>query len=211
MAQAQQVKWRPIIFTGPMVAAILNGRKTQTRRVIQLDDFGPSDTNGYDYCFRDKRLRWNDITHSQLLARCPYGKPGDKLWVREAWGLYDTEPCDGPEHATLFYRERDGDKHSMRHQLWRPSIFMPRWASRISLEVTRVRIAMLQDITTADAVNEGCVGHMHNRIGPRLGTHVGQREEFARLWDCITSNWRSGRSWADNPWVWVVNFERTDT
>ena len=79
------MKERGILFSAPMVRANRAGRKTQTRRLVSLREFGPSTTSGYDWTFRDKRALWNDISPARLMEMCPYGVPGDRLWVRETW------------------------------------------------------------------------------------------------------------------------------
>ena len=131
------------------------------------------------------------------MIQCPYGKPGDKLWVRETWGLYDTEPKDGPENATVFYRATDGGRYDLRYQKWRPSIFMPRWASRITLEMVDVRIERLQDMSEGDVYKEGCI------VCPK--TDMRPFVVFETLWDSI--NVKRGFGWDKNPWVWVVSFK----
>ena len=188
------MKERPILFSAPMVRAILDGSKTQTRRGAIL----PSDVqfhNGSAYT-----MRWDEGEghHWRRDFPCPYGQPGDRLWVRETWGLHDTEPKDGPTNARIYYRERDGHHHCMRHQKWRPSIFMPRWASRITLEITGIRVERLQDITNNDALAEGT---------PDLRTKENNWDMvrcYQELWEQING----AGSWALNPWVWVVEFKR---
>ncbi|MBK8200408.1 MAG: hypothetical protein IPK75_18830 [Acidobacteria bacterium] len=140
---------RPAPFKQDMVSAIRAGRKTQTRRAIKLREFGPSDTPGYDWHFRDKQLRWHDYERDRIAERCPYGKPGDRLWVREAWrapSLFDHLPPRDIPPAT--------------YSRYRHARFMPRWASRIDLEVTEVRAQRLQEISEEDAIAEGA------RFGP---------------------------------------------
>jgi hypothetical protein len=160
---------RPILFSGEMVRAILEGRKTQTRRVIK------------------PQLRIN--------YKCPYGQPGDRLWVRETWQCFkpNTEEIINPNTVNiraLAYRATNEWRGK-----WRPSIHMPRWASRITLEITAVRVERLQDIGEVDAMREG---------DPTCeNTHI---DWFRALWDSI--NAKRGYSWESNPWVWVVEFQR---
>lgn len=127
-------------------------------------------------------------------------KAGDVLWVRECWGLFDTQPSDGPENATIFYRATDGDRRDLRFQLWRPSIHMPRWASRITLVATSdARLARLQDITGVEARAEG-VGQVIS------GGTFSDREAvtaFRMLWNDI----HSPDAWDLNPEVVVLEFE----
>ena len=200
----------PILFSGEMVQAILEGRKTQTRRVIRTvpNDFVPNPHNPYD----DGVWHFDhpDIMNAEqdervtIPIRCPYGVPGDLLWVREAWatpGNYDSiKPSElAASHFTrdqIVYRatEQYGDVYYR----WRPSIFMPRWASRITLEVVSVRVERVQDISERDAYAEG-IG-----LDPTLPHPL---QWFKELWDSI--NAKRGYPWQSNPWVWVVEFRQT--
>lgn len=172
------MKERPILFSGPMVRAILEGRKTQTRRVVKPQ---PAHIAGIGTV-----LNIDTITGKA----CPYGKPGDRLWVRETW---DGVRLDGGG-ALVSYRA-DGDKPVTDDGRWHPSIHMPRWASRITLEVVSVRVERLQEISEEDAMAEG-VALAENYRGPVA--------HFASLWEQINGL----GSWNANPWVWVVEFRR---
>lgn len=187
----------PILFTGEMVRAILDGRKTQTRRVVKL------------------RPPYGDG-----LMPCPYGAPGDLLWVREAWHPVVAHgcvmnTCDCGD-VNVFYRASDPNRQSeprffndrdipgewcipraAKNGGWVPGIFMPRWASRILLRVTDVRVERVQEISEEDARAEGVEG-----IGPRQRWAI---ERFRALWDSV--NAKRGYGWDVNPWVWVVGFE----
>jgi hypothetical protein len=179
-------KTRPILFSGPMVRAILEGRKTQTRRIAK--EFGSL----------------QDI--DKLLARfpnqegCPYGKPGDRLWVRETWAAphaYDShKPREIPPNGCSIHYAATEERGGL---LWRPSIFMPRWASRITLEITDVWVERLQQISDADSLAEGCSA-ADMKHGDSLAS------VYARLWESING----AGSWAANPWVWVVSFRRVE-
>lgn len=184
-------KERPILMSGLMVWAILVRRKTMTRRVIPWTD--PE----HHMPWRVGGAHWQD---GDEMLPCRYGKVGDRLWVRETWGLLDTQPEDGPRHATIGYRA-DGDDEAPngRHQLWRPSIFMPRWACRIVLEITEVRVERLQQITEADARLEGITTVFP--LNPTCG-------EFRLLWEKL--NAKRGFGWDANPWVWVITFKRLE-
>ena len=195
------MKERPILFSGPMVKAILDGSKTQTRRGVKQDREGLLDCK--------PTPAWDAFW--QCVA-CPYGKPGDRLWVRETWSAdawFDGHaPNDIPDSAYIAYV-------SGRHAVaWpaamgkvRASIHMPRWASRILLEVTDVRVERAQDISEADAQAEGVKvdgnGHAVRDDVVNVG---GARTAFAELWESING----AGSWAANPWVWVVEFRRAE-
>jgi hypothetical protein len=163
---------RPIIFSGEMVRAILEGRKTQTRRVVKhIEDNSPV------------------ITDPRIFNKpCPYGQPGDRLWVREAFQLDDSDP-------TFVYFRADGKQCNW----WRPSIHMPRWASRITLEITGVRVERLQEINRGGAMQEGCpFQNIANVTCPLTW--------FSFLWNSIYRT--RGQGWDANPWVWVIEFRR---
>lgn len=214
------MKERPILMSGPMVRAILNGTKTQTRRIVKGARQYFCDFNGVgNAVFTD-----DENTYKQI--RCPHGNPGDRLWVREAWchkadddgcfvlnakGAFDAScahyAADGYDVSKL-----DGDgftalrKDGTPASPWIPSIHMPRWASRITLEVTGVRVERLQDISEADALAEGAPpSHPSiDRISRKLGFADFSRSWFGQLWERINGP----GSWSANPWVWVIEFRR---
>jgi hypothetical protein len=207
-----EVKARPILFSGPMVRALLSGAKTQTRRVVRLPDdaftdvvrdFDP-DARSYFWRFSasmDGACQTHDV-------ECPYGKPGDRLFVKETFAA-DVPGCefqDGWSYRADHIDPRgDGPANPMR---WRPSIHMPRRASRITLEITGVRVERVQEIGEEDAIAEGVgPGYVPNAMGST--TCVGHRPMFARLWDQINGK-RPGCSWNDNPWVWAISFRRVE-
>jgi hypothetical protein len=199
-------KERPILFSGPMVRAILQGRKTQTRRIIKPDwsrclDLDDADDRG------------------KAIERCLYGQPGDRLWVRETWtpdhaAFYPNFPCVYRADAGYEYdRNEKGETYSIEQKAWypyrwRPSIFMPRWASRITLEITGVRVERLQDISEADAIAEGCAASHPSidAISREFGYPDFARSQFAQLWESINGL----DSWSATPWVWVVEFNRLE-
>jgi hypothetical protein len=178
------MKERPILFTGNMVRAILEGRKTMSRRVLKelhpSWNFKELDEDGY---FRF--VRCHKIQHYEI--KCPYGISGDRLWVRETFGICNTVSpavcylADNKQLPSPFYKRK-------------PSIFMPRWVSRILLEITNVRVERLQEISNKDAVKEGCDNWLCSK-----------EEEFHALWDSINGK---KYPWAANPWVWVIEFKR---
>ncbi len=205
----------PILFNGEMVRAILDGRKTQTRRVINkvvackplrggsITEFQTSPCKGYDWRFRDKRRLWQDIRDEMLL--CPYGDAGDRLWVRETWC-----PMEGVNRDSgwIWYKANDVSiDHPRAKEMWdedralknRPSIHMPRWASRITLEVVGVHAEQVQDVNEDDVKAEGVF------IGDERASAVTLNGRFRRLWDSI--NKKRGFGWDVNPWTWVVNFK----
>ncbi len=228
------MKERPILFSAPMIRAILDGRKTQTRRVVKpqppsahrFAGFTVSSTHTDD----EGKAVWASSDVSALLkdahrVRCPYGAAGDRLWVREAWnGPFFTEDealdvddlslFDVPERCA--YKADGGttpeyiDADDNLVCKWCPSIHMPRWASRILLEVTDVRVERLQEISEADARAEGASYHDGRGVGHSGwrhdygDVHANARSAYARLWKHI----HGPGSWDANPWVWVVEFRR---
>lgn len=228
--QSNQVKERPIIFSGEMVKAILDGKKTMTRRVVKSDFI-----NNYKHAHiikqssdksREGKAYFYDkpaggmVLSSQLVSNL-YGKVGDRLWVRETWQEI------GPDCLLTYKATYPGDLYAKRPELenvpplaglkergylWKSPMFMPRWASRILLEITDIRVERLNDISDEDAVKEGL------RILPASGRYVvspGDQyfgsashdavEVFSWLWDSI--NAKKGYPWSSNPWVWVVEFK----
>lgn len=198
MKPAVEVRERPILFSGPMVRAILEGRKTQTRRVAK-DVPGTAGS-----------VKQLDI--------CPYGVPGDRLWVREMWwevpvptSLQIREGADTWPEFAYDADETEITREQNRAMGWRlrPSIFMPRWASRITLGVQEVRVQRVQEISEDDAKAEGCESEqIFDPSNPRYIRSYRARERFWELWDSI--NLRRGYSWAINPWVWCVTFKRLE-
>lgn len=222
------MKERPILFSGQMVRAILGGTKTQTRRVVKSN--------------HTPNLPSELQEHRELMGKpyCPYGDVGDRLWVRETFVLENTydyhgdhdAPTDGspiekhegegdgsywlishyratePEPNIVPYR-CDADDDRTR---WTPSIFMPRWASRITLEITGARVERLQEISEADAIAEGIkqarapLTYLWNADYPDTGcgSSDGPIAAYKRLWESI----KGPGSWDANPWVWVIEFTR---
>lgn len=233
---------KPIIFNGDMVRAILDGRKTQTRRVINLlhgdgwkfeaADGGrfvlgkitsPHPKKGKFGVFMRREIHPGSGKHEHDIVPCPYGQPGDLLYVRETfigplWPDDERWPDDG--YTTQYcryaadgggcpeYENADGEIRSA----WTPSIHMPRWASRITLEITDVRVERLQDISEMDARAEG-VKPSRRAIGPDEAVscwwdylrnepnYLSSRDSFASLWQSIYGDWDT------NPWVWVIEFK----
>ena len=222
------MKEYPILFSAPMVKAILDGTKTQTRRVIK-----PRGVS-------DDVAQWLHAMAKGVDMPCPYGKPGDVLWVRETFVLerWDDEPKFAADRPTQ-YNPGDGSEWSEEYWLrphyratdpapdlcyeddenddgepkckWRPSIFMPRWASRITLEIVNIRVERVQEITRNDAKAEGAnfvwrwdasrKPELHKRglLNPYIAN-------YSVLWDEI--NEKRGFGWNVNPFVWVIEFQR---
>jgi hypothetical protein len=181
------VKERPILMSAPMVRAILDGRKTQTRRVAKFTQIMDGPFKGY---LSFKGIAYNPDTKLPSMRRllasvCPHGQLGDRLWVRETWAKA------GEVGDEVEYR---ADNHDPLGAKWRPSIFMTRNKSRIDLEVTGVRVERLQDISLDDCEAEGIEF-------PPGARSVGN---FAALWDSINGE----GAWKSNPWVWCIEFKR---
>lgn len=203
------MKERPILFSGAMVRALLAGTKTQTRRVVK-----PQPT-----MVTDRRIEpWSGepSTLMQLLEqsgkRCPYGQPGDRLWVRESFAHHiHAMGSDRDEDGPFVYAATD-HPHLRIDDRWTPSIHMPRWASRITLEITGVRVERLQGISMEDAKAEGAWGPDESIVG-KVAEHFGidvlavnPIKAYHMLWEQINGP----GSWAANPWVWVVEFKRLE-
>jgi len=181
------MKERPILFSAPMVRAILEGRKTQTRRILKSQG--------------KKAGHYAGWVLPEYRTDCPYGQPGDRLWVRETWQINHTvQDADG-KCPTIF--RADGTLLPAQGMKWTPSIHMPRWACRIVLEITDVRVELLQSISDADARAEGCNGG-HGSI-PGYNYSATPREHFWQLWESIAA---PGTRWEDDPWVWVITFRK---
>jgi hypothetical protein len=272
-AAAAVVRERPIIFSGPMVRAILESKKTQTRRLFikANEHHGIWDPANYVFPARERGwIAWWSTAYTmtpkeaaemaELTKRtytddgipCPYGEPGDHLWVRETWNFFDDSPlgADVP-HVSLdrlgpaapwhgvqgtrsitwraAYRADGEISHPVYGRaLWRSPLFMHRWASRLLLEVTEVRVQRLQEISEEDARAEGLgEGHdlLHQNvpgdappewmIEPKEMLHLGgmdllypsAKDQFSRLWDSLNGK---RASWDSNPWVWAISFKRLE-
>lgn len=208
---------KPILFSGPMVKAILDGKKTQTRRVIggNWTDAFPAMPGGVAGVYRA-----HDRTFTGSYLRCPYGAAGGRLWVRETWCEADGDPAhDDRIHEDLdevgyrctAFRADDWIDCPADDGRWRPAIHMPRYRCRLFLDVLSIRVERLRAITEADAQAEGAelTGDDEAQDGaPDAPRAESYRAGFASLWDVINAG--RGHSWASNPWVWVVGFKRVE-
>lgn len=215
------IKERPILFSAPMVRAILDGRKTVTRRALnaqalknigygvrlgechELPTEGPLHPNSVDY--------YNDF--------CPFGQPGDRLWVRETFGLQVRHYGGGAgEHIVyratnpdaIYCKSAEGQEYPVK---WKPSIHMPRHSSRILLEITDVRVERLQDISEEQALAEGIIPHVRGgwHWHPHDPSNVDDWHQFGFKSPAFAFQdlWiGTGGDWDSNPWVWCVNFKR---
>lgn len=190
---------RPILFSGEMVRAILDGRKTQTRRAVKPQ---PDFVAGNEKIVA--RFTPDDCRLGRLgkAIQCPHGQPGDRLWVRETFA---DEGCRMRREDCYYRADGECDLQGGR---WTPSIHMPRWASRITLEITGVRVERLQDISEEDAIAEGPPGlKFPAPPGSFWVTDDGRRKAFRSLWESINGP----ESWKQNPWVWVIEFKRLES
>ena len=206
-------KEHPILVKGRLVRAILEGRKTQTRRVIRPEPFKP----GEEWSSKTVTQAWNG---GFVDVRCPFGNEGHQLWVRETWcRAVDpiTSKLNGKAHYQADGQEvilDDGDGFSTTNKdgslasPWKPSIQMPRWASRIQLLVTGIRIQRIREISEEDAFAEGIpVDARKEAMTPGGFVRADWPQwTFHQLWD--SSNKKRGFGWDANPWVWVVEFKR---
>lgn len=214
------MKERPIPFSAPMVRARLAGTKTQTRRVMQMHPsaigcccggtaarwVAEGDRWHCGTCGGGGRLTPKDVEY----VRCPYGQPGDRLWVRESWRAplaYElTPPRDIPPGTPITYQaDGAGTLPHINAGKLRPGMFMPRWASRTILDVTAVRVERLQDISREDAMAEGIVLQPDGGYGLADTTHyhaTDPRHSYWSLWEAINGP----GSVEANPWVWAVTF-----
>lgn len=221
------MKETQLLFTAPMVRAVLAGTKTQTRRLIKPRHDWTMDE-------RDDGAPWPffmDYVHGEpepVEVPCPYGAPGDRLWVKETWRAEErgADAIDGvrfraddafveiaPTQAAAneWVDAYDNGKHGNK---WRPSIFMPRWASRITLEVTDVRVERVQSISDADiaaeGVTEAAVRELRVHKSAKAWTDtVGAMPRD--LWRIVWSTINGAESWGSNPWVWVLSFRRVES
>ena len=214
------MKQRPILFSAPMVRALLDGSKTQTRRIVKHKGELPPEWAtfagrlGDAICDRDL-FRWSeeqtpgqplkplrrwpycgsDPVNDWHAIRCPIGDVGDQLWVREAFADVG---------CRLTYKADENDGAHCQVKRWTPSIYMPREASRITIAITGIRVELLHDIREQDAIAEGATGG-HGAI-PNYQYAATPLEHFKHIWESING----ADSWEANPWVWVIKFKRVE-
>lgn len=212
---------KPILFSSEMVRAILEGRKTQTRRVMKpqpSDDFSPVAVEWYSPIVIDRHGEEQPgkeifgVYSDEEGYRCPYGAPEDQLWIKEAWGVHERISCckedmpnckckDGVFRPVVHFAGKENHAWGMYGPPKKRSArFMPRTASRITLEIVKVRVERIKEITTQDCEAEG-VGYDLNEIGWHYA--------FGQLWNKI--NEKRGFGWNVNPWVWVIEFKRVES
>ena len=224
---------RPLLFSAPMIRALLSGAKTQTRRLVDMrhisfiggrdhdhDDpalWGFGDIDGCWHVLDRKAQPWSGagLPHESYAITCPHGSVGERLWVRETWAqVWKTEyPPDDVRDCDVQYRADWPNDRYPGHWpddcaddpacgRWKPSIHMPRWASRITLEITGVRVERLQQITDADAIAEGMP---HPTEWSLDCSSTPPTHHFRRLWDA-----ENGKRcpWSSNPFLWVIDFRR---
>jgi len=217
-----QIKYRPIIFNAEMIRALQDERKTMTRRVVK-------DVEWATDCLKLENGQWefSKDLHADSFLDCPYGIPGDHLWVRETWchKWNDDGPVfndEGNCDKSCIHYKADGDeviamddecspkynKDGRSSSPWKPSIHMPRWASRFDLENADVRVERVQDISPRDCSREGIVGRKVDRYLTNTQINENVVVDFAVLWDSI--NAKKGFGWDVNPLVWVIEFKRIE-
>lgn len=228
------MKERPILFSGEMVRAILDGRKSMTRRVMKVQP--PSDGYSLATCIsttwpksEEGKSHWVKVDNSRgfpnivenqgIYFSCPYGQVGDRLWVKETWvqAVTNKGPIDNVVYKADCLDKHGDYWHSVASDIndvkWRSPIFMPRWASRITLEITELRVEKLQEISDEDALMEGVDKNMRSRFGyvakdsEEEFNFTQAKSTFKLLWDSINAK---KYPWDSNPYVWVIGFERVD-
>ncbi|KAA0845562.1 hypothetical protein [Enterobacter hormaechei] len=220
------MKERGMIFNGEMVRAILDGKKTQTRRIIKDCTVGRDPISKFIQVGKKFIGCYPEDVPELIRECCPYGVPGDRIWVRETFQgpLFDFEQMEAYQEDSSKFKKpefcvykADGkpapeffDADDNLHCGWRPSIHMPRWASRITLEITGVRVEQLKSISEEEARSEGVARLREGfwkHYQPGWTQHqLSARGSFATLWDSIYGF----GDWDRNPWVWVVEFKRIE-
>ncbi len=233
-ATAIVVQEKPILFSGAMVRKIIEDLKTNTRRVVQPQPPKEATFAGQMRCSDPKQDasfwwmsgnpkdidEWMSVDGTEPFF-CPYGKPGDRLWVRETWQYFggDEYLYQKSRQSVAYKATWDSDKCLWKEgtaepttfdywpETWRPSIHMPRWASRLTLEIVSVKVERVQEISQADAKAEGVTAVISKKIHGWT-PHV---LEFSLLWDSINAKREGGKyAWAANPFVWAISFKKVE-
>lgn len=196
------MKEQPIIFSGEMVRAILDGCKTQTRRIVKPEPENIQSLGEGSNCF--------SITQKVggiIWRPCPHGSLGDRLWVRETWKPDHSLSGGGIPRMGITFGDAVTFKEGNPDQTgpWKPSIFLPKWACRITLEITKVRVERLQEISGEDARAEGIKPSIQRSMEQfNLNSPQAYIQSFFDLWDSINGK----GAWDANPWVWVLEFKK---
>lgn len=232
MKKTTDEKDKPIIFSSAMVKAILEGRKTQTRRVVKLTrlinlyqkhtGLEPAFVEDKGWVLRPQKVQ-SSSEDKLFPIHCPYGQTGSRLWVRETWKafedtktLYDYIQYKADNGLKLIPDTAEAGAFVVgRFDKWYPPIFMPRWASRINLEITNIRVEKLQEISEKDACAEGISSPVIWGVDERSYLHdtpngslsCSYVAAFSHGWDSINGK-RKGCSWSENPFVWVIEFKK---
>lgn len=191
------MKESPIIFSSKMVKAILEGRKTLTRRVIKPQPEPHEQGWVWSKCEGMLVSNTGQTYLSKILSKCPYGQPGDRLWVKETFRTTEI-------YETLYYKA-DEPWNEGKEWSWNSSRYMPRWASRITLEITNIRVERLQEISLTDVILEGFIPSSETY----QATEGNQKQtilDWGRFWDSLSI--KRGFGWDINPWVWVIEFKK---
>jgi hypothetical protein len=220
MESTTAVKERPILMHARSINGIMKGRKTQTRRIMKRNtphecdgifEWYPGGVKAGFHAFNGQSSRFH-VPSGWAADYCPYGMHGDRLWVRETWAVLpawdDIKPRDIPPGYTVYLRAEDPDVAVTR---WRPSIYMPRWASRLTLEITNIRVERVQDISESDCFEEGIQPMPCLDCDDLIDLHrideehiIDPRPQFQQLWD--ETNGKG--EWTRNDWVWVIDFKQ---
>jgi hypothetical protein len=194
---------RPILFSAPMVRAILDGKKTQTRRAVKPQPTAKNFCPTTGTLIRPQHRMTPDLL---IEWESPFGQPGDRLWVRETFSEFDT--LNG---MVCWYKAESDDPDYWHNVTWRPSIHMPRRLSRITLEITGIRVERLQEISEADAIAEGLYQETMPGTAAALWRYAPGSDWYSHPVQCYRALWEyinGPGSWDVNPWVWVIEFKR---
>jgi hypothetical protein len=215
-----EAKERPILFSAPMVRAILGGKKTEIRRVMKpqppewatflnkAKDFDLWQWSEPEQTPLRVLRRWPEDEAGSCYIPCPYGKSSERLWVRETWRVRGGQEYEYQRHQPSVVYRADADIVDQIQGEWRPSIFMRRWASRLTLEIVSARPERLKDIREEGCRAEGCYGG-HDSI-PKYPFSATPLEHYRSIWTKINGA-KGPKSWDANPWVWVIEFRRHDS